>query len=545
MFRMIAFLFIILAFVFGGNIYYTDSNNSSSGNGSAANPFRTVAQGMQVLTAGDTLFIRGDANEPGRRYEEHLSLSSSSAGGSAAKPIVVLNYPNEKVHIVLTSSFFIYTDWWTFDGLTFDMEGKAYDIIKPKGDHLTFRRCQVINGQRDGFDINMANFLLIENCRIHNFKRSDRYDAHGIILNGGQNNTIRNSIIYDCKGDCIQLYKDDPNYNTVIEGNDLYTTLGSGSENAIDIKATQGCIIRNNKMHGFHKAEDSDGVALKINKNSDDVTIEGNDIYESNGGFRISGGETEHIIFSRNCVHDLHADEGNTSKYGYGIQFDGVDNIEISNNTFARIPGPLFWIASRGATDITMQNNLFYDANSFKGSTDDFSGTVFTDYNGWFQCQETISGSNDVSGADPRFVDEKNQDYHLNNDSPAIDKGNPASGTDFPGGRVDLGAFEYHPATSLKDPGNTIIKQLDLQQNYPNPFNPATQIRYRIQKSGPVRLTVYNALGQKVKVLVDQCQPAGSYAAFFTAPGWLPSGIYFYTLQNSRHHQSKRMLLVK
>ena len=45
----------------------------------------------------------------------------------------------------------------------------------------------------------------------------------------------------------------------------------------------------------------------------------------------------------------------------------------------------------------------------------------------------------------------------------------------------------------------------------PNPFNSTTQIPYRLGTPGRVQLSIYNALGQPVRTLVDQVQPAGFY----------------------------------
>ena len=37
-----------------------------------------------------------------------------------------------------------------------------------------------------------------------------------------------------------------------------------------------------------------------------------------------------------------------------------------------------------------------------------------------------------------------------------------------------------------------------LSQNFPNPFNSVTTIPFRVDRAGRVRLTLYNALGQRI-----------------------------------------------
>jgi hypothetical protein len=83
-----------------------------------------------------------------------------------------------------------------------------------------------------------------------------------------------------------------------------------------------------------------------------------------------------------------------------------------------------------------------------------------------------------------------------------------------------------------------------LSDNYPNPFNPETYIRYSIPQSGRVTITLYNVLGQKVRILVDKYQPAGNYVYNFFA-GDLPSGIYFYKMDSGEFSQVKKMVLMK
>jgi len=83
-----------------------------------------------------------------------------------------------------------------------------------------------------------------------------------------------------------------------------------------------------------------------------------------------------------------------------------------------------------------------------------------------------------------------------------------------------------------------------LAQNFPNPFNPTTEIRYSVPLAGPVRLAVYNVLGQEVATLVDEVQAAGTYAVRFDATR-LASGLYLYRISTGSFTDVKKMMLLK
>jgi|GEM_PF-4951470 len=83
-----------------------------------------------------------------------------------------------------------------------------------------------------------------------------------------------------------------------------------------------------------------------------------------------------------------------------------------------------------------------------------------------------------------------------------------------------------------------------LGQNYPNPFNPATKINFSLERTGNVKLIVYNILGEKVSELVNGYLAAGEHNVNFDASK-LTSGIYLYTISSGNFVQTKKMVLVK
>ena len=90
----------------------------------------------------------------------------------------------------------------------------------------------------------------------------------------------------------------------------------------------------------------------------------------------------------------------------------------------------------------------------------------------------------------------------------------------------------------------TIPNAVTLEQNFPNPFNPTTRILYSVPFAEHVNLTLYNVLGERVRVLVDQDVAVGWHEALVDAAG-LPSGTYFYRLESNGSIQTRKLLVVK
>jgi len=88
-----------------------------------------------------------------------------------------------------------------------------------------------------------------------------------------------------------------------------------------------------------------------------------------------------------------------------------------------------------------------------------------------------------------------------------------------------------------------------LAQNHPNPFNPETAIQYQLPEAGHVKLVILNALGQRIRTLVDGHQDAGSYRAVWdgrNASGdQVSDGLYLYRMEAGRFSRTRKMMLVK
>lgn len=83
-----------------------------------------------------------------------------------------------------------------------------------------------------------------------------------------------------------------------------------------------------------------------------------------------------------------------------------------------------------------------------------------------------------------------------------------------------------------------------LEQNYPNPFNPTTTISYQLPEDQFVTLEVFNMLGEKVAVLINDEVSAGAHTVSFQADD-LASGLYVYRLKAGTYVEDRAMMFLK
>jgi hypothetical protein len=102
------------------------------------------------------------------------------------------------------------------------------------------------------------------------------------------------------------------------------------------------------------------------------------------------------------------------------------------------------------------------------------------------------------------------------------------------------------PGTSIDDRSDALIPEdFMLEPNYPNPFNPITNIAFSLPESGELTLSIYNAAGKLVDVLLDNANCAAGHYSYQWNAGQFSSGIYIAVLQSNTQQVTQKMILMK
>lgn len=92
-------------------------------------------------------------------------------------------------------------------------------------------------------------------------------------------------------------------------------------------------------------------------------------------------------------------------------------------------------------------------------------------------------------------------------------------------------------------------RNAELHQNVPNPFNPVTRIDFELKRDDTVDLGVYDVAGRRIATLLRGHVPAGLHHVTWNGKSdsgvQAASGVYWYVLQTSVEHMSRRMVLLR
>ena len=103
----------------------------------------------------------------------------------------------------------------------------------------------------------------------------------------------------------------------------------------------------------------------------------------------------------------------------------------------------------------------------------------------------------------------------------------------------------FDPVHTLK----TTPAQFAVGSNYPNPFRTQTTVRLDLAEATDVTASIYDVMGRKVAMLVDQSLPAGSHDIVWQGrgqSGWaLASGVYFMRLTAGEQTATRRLTIIR
>lgn len=475
--------------------YYVHSTaGSNSWAGTSASPWRTIAFATQTATTGDTILLKGGSAASARVvYQERVEISAASGcdSGSAGSPITVSNNPGEYIELRgggsgTTAMFYVNARrYWNFyfGGSTggnfyalFDLQdtgsqGHAFNFTAASNCALS--GADITNGAYDMFiDVRRSGSISISYNRIYDNNAGSGRDAHGIQISpvdGDCNDiVIEYNTIYDCLGDCVQgIVRNASTYQItrpIVRYNTFYVQSASsnGAENGVDFKNCFGGSVHNNTMYGFRYCSGSfggtgggtrGGDAIQFHDDGGSCAFYDNVFYDFSGAVISipSLSASCRADFYNNLIYDLPTrDSPNTP----ALFYIAAGSAYIYNNTVygkqaasgASAAGQL---AYHGATSYAIvRNNIFYGSGSI---TEDVGYVRTYDYNAWYNADETISGTGDVT-TDPAFYNAASDDYRLSGSSPCINAASAVSpyttGRTY-GASPDIGYYEYGPASSL------------------------------------------------------------------------------------------------
>lgn len=564
--------------------WYVDNTNpasSDTGPGTKAKPYRTITAALAAHrdTTGVTIIVSGGP------YLEKVQVDAS---GTANSPIVVRT-DGSAVVIDGADDFSQPGQWADFAGDVWRAAGVSWApvVVFADGARLTASTSTPSNlqtgewtwvagsglyanvgggspaahaaavGRRPtGFLINGRSHIFIDGFTIQ------RAQDKGVELIGVSNVVVKNNVIRQCASSGIG----------VRGGSSLVQVYGNrvSDNNHHGIEFREGVtnsIIDNNESFSNHHVGDSWATGIYL-AGSPNNRIENNRLHDNqDSGCEVQTGSNNCIV--RQNMSWSNGDHGFAQLYATGTLL--LNDVAWANHTDA-------YSIEGGATGTRLYNCIsvcsqpapksycvFVDSSSTAGFDADYN--VFWNLAGQSPVRfnnltyanaaaflaATHIGPN-TFGADPRFVDAANGDFHLQPDSPAIDDattsipgwdeldadgfmrqdnpGTPNAGAG-PVNYADRGALEFQTADALAV-GDAPGASFALSAAFPNPSRRAVAFTLRLGAAEEVTFSVFDVAGREVwserSVL-----PAGATTLHWPLTGAggapVPNGLYLARVQ--------------
>lgn len=485
--------------------YYVAPNGNDSYPGTFEQPFATWQKGFEILTAGQTLYIRGGTytGMKGLYKDNYYGVRVGYHDGTETEPITVSAYPGETpildcVGLVSANGshdglLLDGCSYWNIIGLTVinvseDTNHNPYQTANgiSLGDcnHVTLRQCTSRNN--GGGFAGGGDYVYFINC--------DAYENNDVYDNGGYANGFScNRRLGDhvCFSGCRAWLNSDDGY-------DLY----GGDEIAV----FDNCwAFENGYWNGYRGNGEGFKTGRVYNQSSGIVRTLTNCLSFDNLGFGFD--ESQDNFYTGSVSHVIYNNTSCRNSQGFTFGYTGAYTDIIKNNiSFGEKAGNF------GAN--TVQYNSWQNGHSVTAA--DFISVNSTGVKGARQT--------DGSLPDLNFL-------HLAIGSDLIDAGIDV-GLPYSGPAPDLGAYEFNVIpTGIEPAGNNSKIKV-----YPNAVSDelTIEIEGSNDRSG---FEILNSIGQIVFI--------GSLSERTVVPTTnFSPGIYFIKLQNGNKIEVKKIIKI-
>jgi hypothetical protein len=338
------------------------AKGAEDGDGSAARPFKTIAQALTASNGGEIILLA-----PG----EYPAVTVSKKFPT----FVTLRAQEARKAVLLGGALLKEASHVRLEGL---------NLTWPKG-----------KGGRDFISVRDSDHVEILDCEIYDDPAKDPWEGYAVNIRTSKNVLVKGGKMHHVFFGLSAWRSED----IVFDGCDIgpwYNEDGVRFQEDCKRVAVQNCRISNDGLVGrYRPGENKHGHidAIQIVFGTDDLTIRNNYVHNVVQGISAFGDNKKGISRKNwrvegNVVYDVFVPHA-------AITIRGVEGLVASNNTV-----PEGSIRVNGCKDIIFKNNILA-ASDLKAA-----GLKSADYNLWIRkpAEGTPLGAHDLVGVDPKFV---------------------------------------------------------------------------------------------------------------------------------------------
>ncbi|UCE72890.1 MAG: fibronectin type III domain-containing protein [Methanomassiliicoccales archaeon] len=376
-------------------IYVDDDNTIGPWQGTLANPYRTVQDGINASVEGDTVYVLNGTYHENVLVNRSINLTGMNKdnttidGGQSGDVIMITaNWTNVTGFTVINSA-----QWINFAGIKLDnvnncsitdnnISDNWHGIRLDGSDHNNITNNNISANNRNGIRLNTSDFNLIKDNNVtwNSWESIYFYQSFN-------NEIINNNVTNDHY--CIALIQSD---NNNITGNDAYSMSYIGiylTESHLNdvLNNNVNTVFLTQASHNDFIGNNISGGYLRIwSGGSHDNTIKNNNISDHEVGIHIKSAPDNHIINNNitNNTVGIHLESASSNNISGNDIWDNIDGINITLSSEYNIISKNNISSNTGngtQIDSSSKYNTFYHNNFIDNTVQAYdNGTNFWNF---------------------------------------------------------------------------------------------------------------------------------------------------------------------